>query len=107
MTQTRDIRPEGILELLNAATGADYTMTLLMQCAERIINAERLFLVRAGFSAKDDTLPIRILHEPLSDGPAKGQVCELERMLPVYYDLRGWTVDGIPHAKTLAQLQLG
>ncbi|RLB73399.1 MAG: aldehyde ferredoxin oxidoreductase [Deltaproteobacteria bacterium] len=107
VTQTRDIRPEGILELLNAATGADYTMTLLMQCAERIINAERLFLVRAGFSAKDDTLPIRILHEPLSDGPAKGQVCELERMLPVYYDLRGWTVDGIPHAKTLAQLQLG
>ncbi len=106
VTQTRDIRPEGILEMLNAATGAGYTLASLMQCAERIINAERLFLVRAGFSAKDDTLPIRILHEPLSDGPAQGQVCELEQMLPVYYNLRGWTADGKPQEKILEQLQL-
>ncbi|MBN2333843.1 MAG: aldehyde ferredoxin oxidoreductase family protein [Deltaproteobacteria bacterium] len=107
VTQTRDIRPEGILELLNAATGAGYTMSSLMQCGERIVNAERLFLVGAGFDAKDDRLPIRIVKEPLPDGPAQGQVCELERMLPLYYSLRGWTADGIPQAKTLEQLRLG
>jgi hypothetical protein len=35
---------------------------------ERIFNAERLFLVRASFSRKDDTLPERILKEPLLGG---------------------------------------
>jgi aldehyde:ferredoxin oxidoreductase len=44
------VAPVGILEYLNAATGADYTRwRSSMQAGERIINAERLFLTRAGF----------------------------------------------------------
>ena len=105
-TPTRDIRPAGILELLNAATGAGYDMDSLMRAAERIINAERLFLVKAGFSRKDDSLPPRIVGEPLPDGPAKGMVCHLEEMLNDYYRLRGWTQDGIPTDKKLKELGL-
>ena len=71
----------GIMELLNAATGAGYTLDELCLAGERIFNAERLFLMRAGFSAKDDTLPERILKQPLPDGPAKGMVCHLDEML--------------------------
>ncbi|MCJ7682779.1 MAG: hypothetical protein MUO68_00635 [Desulfobacteraceae bacterium] len=41
---------------------------------ERIINLERLFLIRAGFGSKDDSLPKRFTREPLPDGPAKGHV---------------------------------
>lgn len=106
VTPTKDIRPTGILELLNAATGAGYEMETLMQAAERIFNAERLFLIGAGFSAKDDTLPSRIVKEPMPSGPAKGEVCELDRMLPVYYEARGWLPDGRPSPAKLRQLGL-
>jgi len=50
------VAPVGILEYLNAATGAGYTLDELMQAGERIINAERLFLTKVGFSRKDRNL---------------------------------------------------
>ncbi len=106
VTPTKDIRPDGLLKLLNAATGAAYDVDELVRAGERIISLERLFLKRAGFGAKDDALPKRITSEPLPDGPAKGQVCELDRMLPEYYTLRGWTDDGCPGAETLKTLTL-
>jgi len=106
VTPTLDIRPNGILDLLNAATGANYEMSSLMEAAERIINTERLFLTKAGFSAKDDTLPPRIISEPLPEGPSKGKVCHLDEMLPEYYRLRGWDENGIPKKEKLRQLYL-
>ena len=105
-TPTRDIRPEGIAELLNAATGADYTVDELVRAGERIFNAERIFLVRAGFTRKEDTLPIRMLKEPMPDGPAKGMVCHLEEMLDAYYPIRGWDANGIPTPEKLKELGL-
>jgi len=106
MTPTLDIRPVGILELLNAATGSGYDLDELVLAGERIFNAERLFLARAGFSRKDDTLPPRIVREPLPDGPAKGMVCHLDEMLTDYYQLRGWTQEGIPTEEKLRELGL-
>lgn len=106
VTPTRDIRPQGIMEFLNAATGAAYSLEELVQAGERIFNAERLFMVKAGFSRKDDTLPFRILAEPIPDGPGKGSVCHLEDMLPVYYRLRGWDQTGIPVNEKLRELGL-
>jgi aldehyde:ferredoxin oxidoreductase len=85
---TLEARPAGIVELLNAATGAGYTVEELEKAGERIFNAERLFLTRAGFSSKDDCLPPRITREPLPDGPAKGMVCHLDEMLEKYYKLK-------------------
>jgi aldehyde:ferredoxin oxidoreductase len=106
VTPTEDIRPDGLLRLLNAATGAEYDVEELVRAGERIVNAERLFINGAGFSAKDDTLPLRILKEPLPDGPAKGEMCELDRMLPEYYELRGWDAEGHPTAHTVHELGL-
>jgi len=104
--KTLDVPPDGILEYLNAATGADYTLEELMQASERIITAERQFLVRAGISRKDDALPRRLTHEPMPAGPAEGMVCHLEEMLDEYYEVQGWTPDGIPTAERLAALGL-
>ena len=67
----------------------------------------RLFNNRAGLSRKDDTLPTRLLDEPLPDGPAKGQLFGregLSRMLDEYYDLRGWDRAGVPRSETLTSL---
>ena len=106
MTADRAIRPQGIMELLNAATGADYTLADVCEAGERIFNAERLFLVRAGFSRKDDRLPERIVKEPLPDGPAKGMVCHLDDMLTDYYALRDWDANGCPTEDKLRELGL-
>ena len=93
--------------MLTAATGAAYTGEDLMLVGERIWNLERLFNVREGFGRKDDTLPDRFLKEPLSTGPTRGQVVELEPMLNEYYKFRGWDHEGRPTERTLERLGLG
>ncbi len=100
------VAPVGILEYLNAATGADYTLEELMHAGERIINAERMFLVRAGFTRKDDSLPKRLTEDPSPTGPAKGMVCHLPEMLEEYYQVQGWTKDGVPGEEVLSRLGL-
>jgi Aldehyde:ferredoxin oxidoreductase len=104
VTKDIHVRPVGILEYLNTATGADYTMDELWEAGDRIFNAERHFLARAGFTRTDDTLPPRELEEPLPDGPGAGQVSHLPEMLGEYYELRGWDADGIPTQATLDRL---
>jgi aldehyde:ferredoxin oxidoreductase len=93
--------------LIEAATGFDMGgYKGLMRTGERIFNLERLFNMRAGLTAKDDTLPRRMLEEPMPDGPAKGLVVHLAEMLPEYYHIRGWTPDGVPTPKKLKELGL-
>ena len=58
----------------------------------------------AGLTGKDDTLPKRLLKEAAKTGPAKGRVSDLDKMLPEYYQLRGWTSDGVPSKETLDRL---
>ena len=100
------VAPVGILEYLTAATGADYTLEELMAAGERIINAERMFLGKAGFTRKDDSLPDRLTKTPAPTGPAKGMVCHLDEMLEEYYDVQGWTEDGFPGSDVLKRLGL-
>ncbi len=93
--------------LLRAATGLPYSDDELMKAGERIWNLERLFNLRAGITGEDDTLPPRILEEPIPAGPSEGEVCELDRMLPEYYKLRGWDKEGKPTREKLEELSLG
>jgi len=92
--------------LLELATGAGCTEDDLRLTGERIWNLERLFNLRAGFTAKDDTLPKRMLEEPVLKGEAEGAVVRLDVMLPEYYQLRGWDKKGVPTLEKLAQLGL-
>jgi aldehyde:ferredoxin oxidoreductase len=92
-----------------AVTGQPISQEGLRLMADRIETLIRMFNVREGFSRKDDTLPYRTLHEPLPDGPAKGQFIgeeNLNRMLNEYYDLRGWDRSGIPTEETLKKYGL-
>jgi aldehyde:ferredoxin oxidoreductase len=94
-------------ELLEAATGIDMGgYEGFMRTGDRIFNLETLFNRRAGLTAADDTLPTRMLEEPMPDGPAKGYVCELGKMLPPYYALRGWDAQGNVTAAKAAELGL-
>tara|TARA_R100001129_G_scaffold170441_2_gene139931 strand:- start:7532 stop:9361 length:1830 start_codon:yes stop_codon:yes gene_type:complete len=91
---------------IDAACEGDWTVERLLELGERIYNLERLFNNAAGFTAKDDTLPKRVLTEPAKGGAGKGHVAELAKMLPEYYELRGWTPDGEPTTQTLSRLGL-
>ena len=98
--------PTRLTKLMNHATGAGYTEETLLQAGERVFNLERLFLLKAGFTKDDDTLPQRMLEEPMPEGPAKGHVVELDQMLPEFYRLRGWDENGVPTDAKLAELGL-
>jgi aldehyde:ferredoxin oxidoreductase len=96
-----------ISSMLRTATGINATDEEILKAGERIWNLERLFNIKAGFTAADDTLPPRLLKEPLKSGPAKGKVVELDKMLPEYYEVRGWGADGVPTAEKLKDLSIG
>ena len=97
---------EEMLPQLAAATGVDYTLEELMTIGERIWNLERRWNERSGMTGAEDTLPKRILAEPLPSGPAKGKVNRLGEMLPEYYELRGWDKDGKITPEKLKELGL-
>ncbi|MDJ0831840.1 MAG: aldehyde ferredoxin oxidoreductase family protein [Desulfobacterales bacterium] len=100
------VAPVGILKYLNKATGVNYTLEELQKAGERIITAERLFLNKAGFDRKDDSLPTRLTEKPMPEGPSKGMVCHIDEMLDEYYQARGWTPNGIPTPELLIKLGL-
>lgn len=92
-----------------AVTGEPVSKEDFRIIADRIETLIKMFNVREGFTRKDDTLPYRTLHEPLPDGPAKGQFIgeeNLNRMLDEYYELREWDRLGIPKEETLKKYQL-
>ncbi|MCL2674960.1 MAG: aldehyde ferredoxin oxidoreductase, partial [Defluviitaleaceae bacterium] len=92
-------------EMLNAATGTEYDVPGVLEAGERIYNLERLFNQKAGMKPEDDTLPKRLLTEPIKSGPAKGGVSRLPEMLPEYYKARGWE-NAFPTKATLDRLGL-
>jgi aldehyde:ferredoxin oxidoreductase len=91
--------------MINAATGTNYTPAELLEVGERIYNIERMFNKAAGMKPEDDTLPKRLLEEPIPDGPSKGEVSKLHILLPQYYELRGWE-NAFPTEATLKRLEL-
>jgi aldehyde:ferredoxin oxidoreductase len=96
-----DLQPQ-----LAAACSEEFTLEELGVIGERIWNMERDFNNRAGFTQKDDNLPKRLLTEAAKTGPAKGLVSGLDKMLPEYYQLRGWDDKGQLKPETRARLGL-
>ena len=91
---------------IDAACEGNWTVERLYETGERIWNLERQFNIAAGLTSEDDSLPPRLLNEPAKSGMAKGKVSDLDKMLPEYYELRGWTADGVPTKETLERLGL-
>jgi aldehyde:ferredoxin oxidoreductase len=96
-----DVAPQ-----VDAACEGEWSVENLGELGERIWNLEREFNLRAGLTAKDDNLPKRLLTEAAKTGPAKGLVNKLGEMLPEYYQLRGWSEDGVPTDETRKRLGL-
>ncbi|MGA3111099.1 MAG: aldehyde ferredoxin oxidoreductase family protein [Candidatus Bathyarchaeia archaeon] len=97
-------------KLYKLITGYEMTPQELSLAGERINTLARLINIREGLSRKDDTLPWKVMNQPISDdGPAKGSVVtqkELDLLLDDYYLARGWTLEGVPTKDLLAKLGL-
>lgn len=99
--------PGMLARFYNGTTGLNISEEEVLEIGERIINVERAFNVREGLTRKDDTLPERMLKEPMPDGFAKGQVVDLEPMIDKYYGFRGWDqTSGFPTKAKLFELGL-
>ncbi len=92
--------------LISKLLGYEFTATDFRKTGERLYNLARIFNVREGISRKDDTLPARLLEEPLPEGPAEGQTVNLDPLLDAYYEFRGWDKNGIPTKEKLRELGL-
>ena len=103
---TFGIGAEELAAMLSACTGIAYSTEDFMKTGDRIWNLERLWNLKAGLTKADDTLPDRVLKEPIQTGPSKGDISHLGVMIPEYYKLRGWDEDGVPTEIKLRSLAL-
>jgi len=92
--------------LLSNLMGIEYSATDFRKTGERIYNLEKVYNIREGATRADDTLPPRLLKDPLPEGPAQGQVVDLDPILDSYYEFRGWDKDGKPTKEKLTELGL-
>ena len=101
---------EDYVELINAATGWRLDVTEFRRSGERVYNLMRAFCVREGITREADSLPRRLMEDPLPDGPAQGMVIDratIEGLKDAYYQFRGWDQDtGIPSPAKLVELGL-
>ncbi len=96
-----------ICDIIAAVTGWEFGVEEFRKSGERIYNLERAFNVREGLTRADDTLPKRLLEDPLPEGPAEGHVNNLEVLLDPYYEFRGWDkTTGAPSPDKLRELGL-
>ena len=90
-------------EALRRATGLRTYTGPFLELGERSYALERLYNLREGLTAADDALPKRLTRE-LQDPSDPRTAVPLEKMLPIYYRVRGWDAEGRPTAKKLRRL---
>jgi aldehyde:ferredoxin oxidoreductase len=98
-----------LCRLIKAGLGMELDEQQLLSIGRRIVVLERMFNLREN-PERTDTLPWRLMKEPISEGPHKGQVnseSELRDMLQRYYRLQGYDPEtGRPTREVLTSLGL-
>jgi aldehyde:ferredoxin oxidoreductase len=97
---------------LEAITGIHRTWQDLEKVGERIWNLTRLYWARENedFGRLWDLPAARFYEEAPKSGATKGQITRFEDvniLLDMYYEQRGWTSDGLPKPGTIENLGLG
>jgi aldehyde:ferredoxin oxidoreductase len=81
---------ENASALLKTGIGIEYTPKKLQKLMGDSVNLQRKLNEKFGVSRKDDTLPDRFVREPLSRGPTRGSVVNIDKMVDEYYRLHDW-----------------
>ncbi|MFB6069282.1 MAG: aldehyde ferredoxin oxidoreductase family protein [Halobacterium sp.] len=96
---------ELVTDVVSAVTGQNVSIADSLRIGERNFTLGKLFAAREGFTVEHDRLPKR-LRQPVQGEPAGVDLPELSfsedelaAMRERYYDLRGWTDEGIACGK--------
>jgi aldehyde:ferredoxin oxidoreductase len=102
-----------LIKGLAYATGIEYTKEDLFKIGEKAYQIERATIALRGIRRKDDMPNWRILNEscpgehPVNPVPLPPiDKKKYEKILDTYYELRGWTGEGIPTPERLRGLGL-
>jgi aldehyde:ferredoxin oxidoreductase len=101
--------PSETVDFVKAVTGWQVSLYELMKVGERRLNLMRVFNAREGFARKDDALPKKFYKVLAGTGPTAGTAldpAEINTALDQYYQLMGWTPDGIPTRAKLVDLDV-
>jgi aldehyde:ferredoxin oxidoreductase len=101
--------PAETVELVKAVTGWQISLDELMAVGMRRLNLMRTFNAREGLDRKADILPKKFFKRLEGTGPTAGIVLsheEIEGALDEYYQLAGWTKNGVPTKESLTKLDL-
>jgi aldehyde:ferredoxin oxidoreductase len=93
-------------QFYSVVTGIEFTLEELLQRSNAVYNLTRAINIRLGLTRDDDNPPGRVFNDPIKTGPHAGKSLnrqEFETILDIYYQRRGWDVDGIPTDETLKQ----
>lgn len=99
---------EKITEAVNAITGWNATYLELHNVGERTQTMPRLYNLREGFTAADDSMPAR-LFEAFTSGPLAGVGVDRQKhrqAVELYYQMMGWDSAGLPTSARLVELNL-
>ncbi len=104
-----DEKLSAMAEMLQLVTGWNITPDELRRTAQRIVNAKKLYNIRQGWRPEEDTLPKRMLRQPLSGGASEGAMLtegKLQELICAYNRARGWTDEGWIPEELLAELEI-
>jgi aldehyde:ferredoxin oxidoreductase len=79
-----------------------------MKVVERGNTLARIFNLREGFTEKDDWLPPRFFKPKTSGALNETSVNpeDLQKAKVLYYDMMGWTEQGVPKQSKLEELDI-
>ncbi len=95
---------ERLSQTINGALGWDWSTADTLTAGKPIFQLKRLINLRLGVTAADDTLPRRFLTEPRPTGSGAGYLPDMDFLLPLYYEMRGWDEEGVPRPERLVEL---
>jgi aldehyde:ferredoxin oxidoreductase len=101
---TRALTLSDMAELLHAVTGWNASSYEILRMGERRLHLMRIYNLREGLLASDDTLPDRFFDEPISSGRWSGTRLDRARfhgLIRTYYRMMGWDDGGRPRYETL------
>lgn len=101
--------PAELVDLVRAVTGWQVSLYELLKVGERRVNLMRAFNAREGFDRRQDELPAKFFRPLTGTGPTAGVAidrAEFESARGLYYEMMGWTPDGVPTRAKMTELGL-
>jgi aldehyde:ferredoxin oxidoreductase len=94
--------------MIQAATGFDVGVYELIKVGERALTLARVFNMREGLTAADDTLCERSFGPTVGGALAEGGIDrdELARAMQLWYGMAGWDENGVPTPGKLYELDV-